>query len=71
MNTKGIWLPIATAPKNKLILVYCPAREGLSEIISLCEWYQDAGFCVDELRFPTHWMELPDPPEGQETISVI
>lgn len=57
------WREIAEAPKDKLILVYCPARQGLSPLFSLCQWHEDAGFCVDELREPTHFMLLPSPPQ--------
>lgn len=53
------WWPIATAPKNRLIVVYAPEREGLQEMASMCQWHPDAGFCIDELREPTHWSEKP------------
>ena len=50
------WQPIETAPKKGLIEVYAPGEEfGLSSIVCLCEWHEDAGFCVCELRCPTHW----------------
>ena len=58
------WQPIDTAPKDKtLFLVWCPEYRGLSSMFSLCAWHDDAGFCVDELRTPTHWMPLPEPPK--------
>jgi hypothetical protein len=56
------WSPIATAPKDEAILVYCPEYQGLPELISMCLYHKDAGFCVDELRTPTHWMHLPKGP---------
>lgn len=59
---RGIWQPMATAPQNREIEVYCPAREGLPPMISLCQWHPDAGFTVCEIRHPTHWREH-NPPE--------
>lgn len=53
-----------SAPRDETIWVWCPEREGLSSMISLCQWHDDAGFCVDELRTPTHWrlLQKPSPP---------
>ena len=31
-------------------------------LASMCAYHRDAGFCIDELREPTHWI-LPPPPE--------
>lgn len=56
------WQPIETAPHDKLILVYAPGAQDLPSITCTCMWHEDAGFCVDELREPTHWMPLPEPP---------
>jgi hypothetical protein len=60
------WHPIETAlekaPKDTDILVYCPEYSGLSEMVSVCRYHEDAGFCVDELRMPTHWMPVPKGP---------
>ena len=56
------WQPIETAPKDREILVYAPAYQDLRFLISVCKWNESAGFCIDELRQPTHWMELPKPP---------
>lgn len=54
------WKPIATAPTNRRIVVYAPAAEGLDELVCFCEWHpSSAGFCVDELRQPTQWMDKP------------
>ena len=52
------WKPINSAPRNREIEVWCPPREDLPELVSKCLWHPDAGFCVDELREPTHWREL-------------
>lgn len=60
------WRPIETAPRDgTMIWVYCPSAHGLSEMVSLCSWHSDAGFCVDELRHPTLWFPIlqPDHPE--------
>lgn len=57
------WLSIETAPKDRTILVYAPGEQGLDPIICACRWHDDAGFYVDELRSPTHWMPLPEPPK--------
>jgi hypothetical protein len=54
------WRSITTAPKDREIIVWAPAREGLPPIASLCRWHPDAGFCIDELRKPTLWMDSPD-----------
>ena len=57
------WQPIETAPKDREILVYAPAYQDLRPLISVCKWHESAGFCIDELRQPAHWMELPEPPK--------
>ena len=60
---QGEWQPIETAPKDRsLFLVWAPGRDGLGPMFSLCAWHPDAGFCIDELREPTHWMPLPPSP---------
>lgn len=57
------WQPIETAPRDgTLILVFAPGTSRLGDLICPCAWHPDAGFCVCELREPTHWMRLPDPP---------
>lgn len=56
------WQTIESAPKDREILVYAPAYQDLRFLISVCKWHESAGFCIDELRQPTHWMELPKPP---------
>jgi hypothetical protein len=64
------WRTIDSAPRDgTAILVFAPGRsdrwEGdLGDLICRCAWHPDAGFCVCELRDPTHWMPLPEPPEG-------
>lgn len=57
------WQPIETAPTDGThILVFAPGVEDLRHIICSCSYHPDGGFCVDELRYPTHWMPLPAPP---------
>lgn len=46
-------------PKDRDILVYAPPYEDLKELYSVCRWHEDAGFCIDELREPTLWCEIP------------
>ena len=53
------WRGMESAPKDKPIVVFCPGRDGLNDMASLCEWHEDAGFCVDELRWPTLWIAPP------------
>lgn len=60
------WRPIESAPKDgSEFVVYCPSAYGLKHMASLCAWHDAAGFCVDELREPTHWQPLP-PPLGDD-----
>jgi hypothetical protein len=53
--------PMAVAPKDRAILVWCPgASEGLPDLFTVTEWHEDGGWCVDELREPEMWWELPE-----------
>jgi len=54
-----LWHPMETAPHDRPIIVYCPEKHGLPAMASICQWQFDAGFCVDELRDPTCWIEIP------------
>lgn len=57
------WKPIASAPTDgSEFVVYCPPKHGLPHLASICSYHPDAGFCVDELREPTLWTELPQAP---------
>jgi hypothetical protein len=61
LATRG-WQDISTAPKDGTVIwVYAPAYDGLDAITSICAWHEDAGFCIDELRSPTHWQPLNAP----------
>lgn len=61
----GGWQPIEKAPHDRLVLVYAPGipEVHLPYIMCTCQWHEDAGFCIDELRTPTHWTPLPEPPD--------
>lgn len=60
------WLPISIAPKDRLIEVFAPgAAFDLPDFIGLCKWHDDAGFCVCELREPTHWRPHNPPASTQ------
>ena len=63
----SIWSRIDSAPKDRPIIVYCPERHGLPAMASICQWHPDAGFCVDELREPTCWTEIPPPTVSADT----
>ncbi len=53
------WQPIATAPQGRWIVIYAPGAEfDLSDIVCPVKWHENGGFCVDELRYPTHWREV-------------
>ena len=56
------WRDIAEAPDDRQVAVWCPAREGLDELMSFCRYHPDAGFCVDELREPTLY-RIVEPPQ--------
>ncbi len=49
--------------------VYCPPHDGLPAMACPCRWHPEAGFCVDELRSPTLFVELgsilPRPPQEE------
>ena len=59
------WQLIETAPKDgTIIIVFAPGKElGLPDFVGLCSWHEDAGFCICELRNPTHWMPFYLPRE--------
>lgn len=48
-------------PKDRLIIVFAPGKEfDLPDMISFVQWHPDAGFYIDELRYPTHWIDIPE-----------
>ena len=71
------WMPIETAPKtSKAILVYCAERKNTFTVTwARDEEYPWSGkwkhFVGDFLNdAPTHWMPLPPPPTGKESLQV-
>lgn len=63
LREAAAWRPIETAPKDgTLFLAWAePGQHGLPGMHSLCAWHEDAGFCICELRQPTHWKPLRAP----------
>lgn len=57
------WQPIESAPKDREILVFAPSYDGLRSLRQISKYHPDAGYCIDELRHPTHWQELPEDPK--------
>ena len=57
------WQPIETAPKDREILVYAPPYQDLKSLTKIIAYHNSAGYCIDELRYPTHWQELPEDPK--------
>lgn len=56
------WRPIETAPRDgSEILVWAPGRDGLPPMFAVTAWHESAGFCVCEVRAPTHWKPLTPP----------
>ena len=56
------WLPFEDAPKDRYVRVFAPAYQDLPSLQQVCKWHESAGFCIDELRTPTHYKELDDEP---------
>jgi hypothetical protein len=52
------WLPMETAPKDRVIWVRTNTYMDLPAFECICLWHKDAGFCVDELRHPVEWREV-------------
>ena len=60
---QAAWEPIEGAPKDGApVLVYAPSYDGLPELVSMCAWHEDAGFCIDPFRMETHFRSLPKGP---------
>jgi hypothetical protein len=55
------WEPIETAPKDRTVLVYDEGAVFVSFWFEVRGGWWDNGI-VDPP--PTHWMPLPEPPEG-------
>lgn len=70
------WRPISEAPRDgTAILVFASGTSSrwdgdLGDLICCCAWHPDAGFCVCELREPSHWRPLPAPPSGRNPVEL-
>ena len=58
------WQPIETAPEDRLVMVWASPRDDLPGFVTIAQWNEWAGWCVDELRDTTHWRPLPKGPGG-------
>lgn len=59
----GTWQPIDTAPKDRPILAYEGGFFDVVDWSDLGEWRSHY-----ETVEPTHWMELPSPPEAAQSV---
>ena len=67
------WQPIGDAPcDGTTVLVYAPPPDpekwhesvcDLPAVICTTAYHEDAGFCIDSIREPTHWRPLPAAPK--------
>ena len=70
------WQPIETAPKDKDILLFCPRLGVVRGCWNDCKYHKNSkpywtndradifGVRYTKSDQPTHWMPLPDAPEG-------
>lgn len=55
------WIPIDQAKKDGTkYLLYAPPYDNLNELYIVTAWNWIAGWCIDELRTPTHALEFPE-----------
>lgn len=63
------WQPIETAPKDGMVLVYCPdARQGKEIVAAQLKAgkpFLVSGIFAFDHAPATHWMPLPPPPKDQ------
>jgi hypothetical protein len=65
MFAKVEWQGIETAPQDgTAVLLFHPAWDTLQIGIHYDSTHCWQNPCGDLLRTPTHWMKLPNPPEG-------
>lgn len=75
--TSRTWFPIETAPKDGtqvLLLVpnwgkpdqgtHCVVAQWSDDTDDECKWVRDPGDEFSNTWPPTHWMPLPEPPNG-------
>jgi hypothetical protein len=69
LRSRGTWQPIATAPKDRRILLYDPTYGGLHDPVGegsifVGQWGQFRGWTDGDFDMqPTHWMQLPETPK--------
>lgn len=68
------WKPIESAPRDRSVIV------GGDDLSCQAHWHEDGGWYVANNDptdawggpiYPTHWMELPEPPQHQQKIATI
>lgn len=52
------WRHMDEAPRDRLIRVFVAAKHGLSAFITVVQWHESAGFCVDQLREAVMWTDI-------------
>lgn len=53
------WQPIETAPTDgTMVWVYAAEHDGLPAFQCPCAYHHGGGWCVDELRYVTHWVPI-------------
>ena len=57
------WRAIETAPVLEVVLLYVPSDGPRTGYFDLESWISDCG-AWDYEHDPTHWMPLPEPPNG-------
>lgn len=56
-------------PKDRPIQMFAPGGQfGLPDLQAIVTWHEDGGFCMDELRHPTHWKEVDPGPTMRERL---
>jgi hypothetical protein len=72
-NAESPWRPIATAPKDGSAILSWPAQSAftgddtISYVVRWSDWKEawiEASGEEYDTFHPTHWMPLPEPPEG-------
>lgn len=61
------WLPIETAPRGTLVVLYHPPTTGRHGQVKLSEWVSVNVYPPGYPRKASHWMPLPAPPATSES----